>query len=77
MTEIAPPRFETDIRPLFREIDRLDMLFMFDLWAYDDVVENADQILIRLQDRTMPCDQPWADDHIKRFEQWIDAGYSR
>src|SRR3954451_2218209 len=34
--------FETDVKPLFRERDRRSMTFMFDLWAFDDVNEHAD-----------------------------------
>ena len=67
-------RFDTDIRPLFRESDRLDMDFVFDLWSYDDVKANADAILERLEDRTMPCDAPWAVERIQLFRAWIDGG---
>ena len=51
--------FETDIKPLFREIDRQSMLRHFDLWSYDDVSRYADAILARLRDGTMPCDGAW------------------
>lgn len=67
--------FETDIRPLFRESDRESMDFIFDLWSYDDVKENAALILERLTDGTMPCDQPWDEARINRFRDWVDAGY--
>ena len=66
--------YEADIRPLFRESDRAAMHFIFDLWSYDDVKENAELILERLRDGTMPCDEPWDDDRIDRFRAWIAAG---
>jgi hypothetical protein len=66
--------FEKDIRPLFRESDRESMDFVFDLWSHDDVTANADGILERLEDGTMPCDAPWPDERIQRFRAWIDGG---
>jgi hypothetical protein len=41
--------FEQDIKPLFRQKDRDAMLQAFDLFDYDDVVENADAIVGALQ----------------------------
>ena len=52
-------RFETEIKPLFRERDREAMQFRFDLWSYDDVSQHAEAILTRLRDGTMPCDGAW------------------
>jgi hypothetical protein len=66
--------YETDIRPLFREDDRKSMDFIFDLWSYDDVKENADLILERLSDGTMPCDEPWDEERIASFRNWIAEG---
>jgi hypothetical protein len=66
--------FETDIKPLFRELDRKDMLFVFDLWSYDDVKENAAEILARVEDESMPCDEPWNKDKIEKLKAWINAG---
>lgn len=66
--------FEKDIKPLFRASDRLEMEFVFDLWSHHDVKVNADRILERLEDRTMPCDSAWDDLHIQRFRAWIDDG---
>ena len=51
--------FESQIKPLFRESDRRAMEMHFDLWSYDDVSANADPILERLRDGSMPCDGPW------------------
>lgn len=66
--------FAADIRPLFREEDRAAMDFAFDLWSYDAVKENAQLILERLEDGTMPCDEPWTDEQIGQFRDWMAAG---
>jgi hypothetical protein len=50
------------------------MTFVFDLWSYDDVRANADVILTRLQDGSMPCDGAWPAEQITTFERWIAAG---
>ena len=70
----VPPTFETDVRPLFREGDRRSMEFAFDLWSYDDVSQNADAILGRLRNGSMPCDGAWPAEQIELFQGWIDAG---
>jgi hypothetical protein len=69
--------FERDIKPLFRERDRLEMEFVFDLWSYDDVRADAANILDRLEDGTMPCDSSWPPEHVGRFRAWIDGGFVR
>lgn len=68
------PGFARDIRPLFREIDREEMDYVFDLWSYDDVRAHAENILDRLADGTMPCDGEWPEEQIGLFRRWIDAG---
>jgi hypothetical protein len=68
------PSFARDIRPLFREYDRDSMEFAFDLWNYDDVRTSAQEILERLSDGSMPCDEPWSDEQIDLFGRWIEAG---
>ena len=68
------PGFEADIKPLFRESDRDAMDYVFDLWDYEDVKENADSIQERLEDKTMPCDEPWSEQQIQRFRDWIGGG---
>jgi hypothetical protein len=69
--------FERDIRPLFREEDVDAMSFVFDLSAYDDVQDNADEIHARLAEGTMPCDAPWPKEQVHRFRAWMDAGMPR
>ena len=66
--------FDDDIKPLFRERDRSSMLQHFDLWSYDDVVENSAAILGRLEDGSMPCDGAWPDEQVETFRAWVDAG---
>jgi hypothetical protein len=67
--------FEHDIKPLFREHDRLNMDFVFDLWSYDDVKADAANILDRIEDGTMPCDAPWDAERIQKFRAWMDEGF--
>lgn len=68
------PSFERDIKPLFRERDRDSMEFAFDLWEAGDVRENADAILDRLTEGSMPCDGGWPDERIALFRRWIESG---
>jgi hypothetical protein len=66
--------YAADIKPLFRERDRGAMLSHFDLWSYDDVVENKDAILAQLAAETMPCDGAWSSAQIELFGGWISEG---
>ena len=68
------PSYETDIKPLFRERDRESMEWAFDLWSYNDVSQNADGILARLQNGTMPCDGAWPEEQIAVFRRWTESG---
>jgi hypothetical protein len=75
--DATPPRFEQDIKGLFRERDQQSMRSHFDLWSYNDVSEHADAILARLRDGTMPCDGGWPDDKIDVFYRWVEGGKAR
>jgi hypothetical protein len=66
--------FETDVKPLFREGDRRTMRFAFDLWSHDDVGQNADAILDRLERGDMPCDRAWPEQQVDLFRRWIESG---
>jgi CDGSH-type Zn-finger protein/truncated hemoglobin YjbI len=66
--------FERHIKPLFRERDRKSMKFAFDLWNHADVKENADGILARLKDGSMPCDGAWPAEKVDVFQRWTDTG---
>jgi hypothetical protein len=69
--------FERDIRPLFREEDVEEMSWAFDLSAYEDVRDHAEEIHARLAEGTMPCDGPWPEENVERFRGWIDDGMPR
>ena len=68
------PSFDADIKPLFREFDREQMEYAFDLWSLDDVKEHSDSILERLEAGDMPCDDPWPEERIEMFRSWVDDG---
>ena len=68
------PGFDADIKPLFRDSDRRAMTFMFDLWAYEDVKSNADDILAAVAGGDMPCDDTWPKDRVDLFRRWIAGG---
>lgn len=68
------PSFAQDIRPLFRDKDVEEMQFAFDLSSYDDVKDNAQAIVDRIADGSMPCDIPWPEEQITLFRQWMDEG---
>ncbi len=73
-TEKSTPSFAQDIQPLFREDDRDAMNFVFDLWDYQDVSSNAETILERIEDGSMPCDEGWPPEQIELLRSWITAG---
>lgn len=68
------PSFEHDIKPLFREQDRAAMEYWGDLWSYDDVREEAEAILERIEDQSMPCDEPWDADRVRLLRDWVEEG---
>ena len=72
-----PVSFEQHVKALFRERDRTSMKFAFDLWNYDDVAANADAILERLEDGSMPCDGAWPREKIEIFKRWTQSGKAR
>jgi hypothetical protein len=73
-TNAGTPGFAHDIKPLFREFDRDEMDFIFDLWDYKDVSNHAEDILERLTDGSMPCDEEWPEERIDLFRRWIEGG---
>jgi hypothetical protein len=68
--------FAADIRPLFRDSPDIDAMksFGLDLSSYDDVKAQAEAIYSRLDDGSMPCDDPWPKEQIAKFKQWMDDG---
>lgn len=71
----ATPKFEQDIKPLFRPRDVSSMLIIrgFNLHKYDDVKTHADDILKHLR-LDMPCDGLWPAADIAKFEAWKTRG---
>ena len=45
-----------------------------DLMSYEDVRASATLIYERVNDRTMPCDQPWSTAEIAVFSNWLETG---
>jgi hypothetical protein len=70
------PTFENDVKPLFRERDRGSMISVarFDLWSRDDVAEHSQEILQRLEDGSMPCDEAWPEERVAIFREWAGTG---
>ncbi|MGA9770842.1 MAG: hypothetical protein WBV94_17510 [Blastocatellia bacterium] len=68
--------FANDIKPLFTEMDKDHMEFMFDLWSYKDVKANADDILDSVSNGRMPPGPqgPWPQDKVDLFKQWVAGG---
>jgi hypothetical protein len=68
--------FATDIRPLFRDEPDVETMkgMGLDLSSYDDVKAKAEGIYARLENGTMPCDEPWPKDQVSLFRRWIDEG---
>lgn len=59
---------------MFREYDRTEMEWAFDLWDYEDVKDNAEGILERLEAGDMPCDEPWSEEQTEVFRTWMREG---
>ncbi len=70
----SAPSYAVDVKPMFRERDRAVMTFMFDLWDYEDVKENADAILTATAAGDMPCDGPWPSEQVDTLRRWIEGG---
>ena len=77
---MAQVSFENDIKPLITAADQEHMLFMFDLWSYDDVKSNADEIYDSVSNGRMPppsSGRTWSPDQVALFKQWMDDGYQK
>jgi hypothetical protein len=75
---MAQVSFDKDIKPLMTEVDREHMTFMFDLWSYNDVKDNADDIYDAVSSGRMPppvTGNRWSKDKVDLFKQWMDGGY--
>jgi hypothetical protein len=90
MATADPPTFYRDIKPLFSQWDRIQMIGRFDLWSYADVKSRANSIWLSLQAdpakpntgwsllpfvHVMPeVNGPLPQAAIDLFKAWIDAG---
>lgn len=77
----AAPSFETDIAPLFREVDveHMNDQVGFDLCDYGNMKSNAQTVYDRLTDPDSPMPPkdsggPWPSDQIGLFKAWMDGG---
>jgi len=68
--------FASDIRPLFRDTPDVDTMkrMGLDLSSYEDVKGKAAAIYSRLEDGSMPCDDPWTQEQVSLFKRWMDEG---
>ncbi len=73
------PFYELHIRPMFRATDREHMGFAVDLWDYGAVVEQADEILTRLEADMPPISTggPWPEEWVALFRRWTESGHKR
>jgi len=72
-----PVSYAADIRPLFRDEDIGCMADYFNLGNYQDVVNNADDIIAHLTGAVnppMPPDGPWPAEKIALFQRWMADG---
>jgi hypothetical protein len=68
--------FAQDIRPLFRDDFDIEAMKQvgLDLSSYEDVKSQAANIYARVADGSMPCDDPWPQEQIAKFKQWMNEG---
>jgi len=61
--------FASEIRLLFRNSPDVDSMqgFGLDLSSYEEVKAKAPEIYARLEDGSMPCDEPWPKERLALF----------
>ena len=71
-----PLSFAADIRPLFRDSPDVDSMkaYGLDLSSFEEVKARASEIFARLEDGSMPCDEPWPKERLALFKRWMDEG---
>jgi hypothetical protein len=61
------------VRGVFRDEDQNNMLgFGIDLYDCEQVKDRAAEIMERLADGSMPCDEAWPEDRVALFLRWMD-----
>ena len=75
--------FKTDIVPLFTSVDVEHMSRLevpLDDHAYMSQPDNATGVYGQVSKGTMPPsasgEQPWSEDKVQLFKQWMDRGYA-
>ena len=74
------PYWELHILPMFRLIDHDHMTRFFNLFDYDAVVTNQDDINDALHFNAMPpaaTGGPWPEEWVALFKRWTEAGCPR
>ena len=72
---MAYPSWNNPIKTYFRPVDIESMKPMgIDLGDYGSVKTNANAILERVSDGTMPCDGAWETPWVDTFRKWVDGG---
>lgn len=69
--------YQSDIKPMFSQLDRDHMLKWFDLWNYGDVKAHADAIHGMVASGKMPppgVEPRWSADKVQTFKQWVQDG---
>ncbi|MDF1698268.1 MAG: hypothetical protein P1U56_20635 [Saprospiraceae bacterium] len=68
--------FKRNISPMF-EVYQANMNWRFDLGKYEDVKLNAVKIYQMIETKQMPPPNynPFSDDQIAMFKQWMDEDY--
>jgi hypothetical protein len=63
--------FVVDIRPLFRDSPGVDSMKQYglDLSSYEGVNAQAEKIYARIEDGSMPCDEPRPEDRLALFKR--------
>jgi twitching motility protein PilT len=66
--------FERDIKPMFKEDQRMQMKWAFDLWDYDNVKENISDILKRIEGGDVPFEDGWPKEQLAVLRSWMREG---
>jgi hypothetical protein len=76
--------FETDILPLFTSMDKEHMSHVgveLGDYAYMSQPDNASEVYSQVSSAKMPPsgsgEQPWPEDKVQLFREWMDGGYER
>jgi twitching motility protein PilT len=66
--------FQEDVKLLFRQPDRGRMLWAFDLWDVQSVREHSADIMRRLEQKDLPFESGYPQEHVALFRKWIEEG---